>query len=74
MADPQKRFTTFPPASFGIPARTAADRPIIIPCGPSGKAHPTTTSSMSSGFTFSFRANSPLMTWAVRSSGRMPTN
>ena len=73
MEEPQNRFTTAPPTVSGIPESIATPFAISIPCGPSGKAHPKIKSSILSGETFSFRANNPFITWAARSSGRIPT-
>ena len=73
MDEPQNRFTTFPGTDWGKPASTLTERPISMPWGPSGKAHPMTKSSICSGLTVGFRSTNPFTTWAARSSGRMPT-
>ena len=73
MEEPQNLLTTEPPVVSGIFARIATPFAMSIPCGPSGKAHPKIRSSILSGLIEEFLANNPFTTWAVRSSGRIPT-
>src|SRR5688572_8668492 len=70
----QKRLTVRPAVVTGRPARSAATRATLWPCGPWGWPQPRITSSTSAGSSpAAFRNTSP-MQWAARSSGRVMLN
>ncbi len=69
MDEPQKRLMVMPPTCSGRSASRPIMRATFSPCSPSGKAQPTTMSSMSSGLTL-VRTISSRITWAQRSSAR----
>ena len=62
MEEPQNLLITEPPVVSGIFDSIATPLAMSIPCGPSGKAHPKTKSSILSGETFSFRVSNPFTT------------
>src|SRR6059058_222478 len=70
----QKRFTVRPPTLTGSPARTAATRAMLWPCGPWGWPQPRITSSTSVGSSCGTLPRTSLMQWAAKSSGRVRLN
>ena len=50
--DPHHLFTVIPDVLISIPLKKVTSFPILKPCSPSGKAHPTITSSISIGLIF----------------------
>ena len=68
--DEQKRFTVTPETVSGMPAFIAMARAMFMPCGPSGKAQPSTRSSMTSFLSPGTRSIAPLTATVPRYSGR----
>src|SRR5207244_3196951 len=66
----QKRLTVPPGTVTGRPASRATLRPVLKPCGPSGKPVPMTTSSTSAGSSWGTFFKRSLTRWAATSSGR----
>jgi hypothetical protein len=69
MEEPQKRFTVTPATLSGRPDRKATSLATFSPCSPSGKAQPTTMSSIVAG-SRPVSASSARTTCAAISSGR----
>ncbi len=70
---PQKRLTVAPATLSGRPAMKAMSLATFSPCSPSGKAQPTTTSSIVAG-SRPVSATSAFTTCAAISSGRSFTS
>src|SRR6476646_4081908 len=66
----QKRLTVTAAEVTGRPARSEATREMLLPCGPSGKAQPVTTSSTAAGST-PVRSSTARIRNASWSSGRV---
>ena len=69
--DEQKRFMVIAGTLTGRPARSTAMRATFMPCSASGKAQPTTTSSMAAGSSWGTRSRKLLMRSPISSSGRV---
>src|SRR5438552_3576491 len=72
--DEQKRLTVPPGTVTGSPARRATFRPVLKPCGPSGKPVPMMTSSTSAGSSCGTLRSTSFTQWAAKSSGRVRLN
>ena len=69
--DEQKRFIVIAGTVIGRPARRTARRATFMPCSASGKAQPTTTSSMTAGSNWGTFSRKPWIRRASNSSGRV---
>src|SRR5262249_10786164 len=67
----QKRLTVPPGTVTGRPPSRATLRPVLNPCGPSGKPQPMITSSISPGSSCGTFFSRSFTQWAARSSGRV---